>query len=117
MTFEYNYTKQDGIGTYSLKGELIDKTQSAQLIQEIESAITKNENKILLDLEDLRYINSSGLSVLISILTKSRKSGGEVAIFNVNKKINELLVITKLNSVFNVRQSAAEAIAVLNKTN
>lgn len=117
MTFEYNYTKQDGIGTYALRGELIDKTQSAQLIQEIESAITKNENKILLNLEDLKYINSSGLSVLISILTKSRKSGGEVAIFNVNKKINELLVITKLNSVFNVRQSAAEAIAVLNKTN
>lgn len=117
MTFEYNYTKQDGINTFSLKGELIDKTQSAELLSEIESAITKNENKILLNLEDLKYINSSGLSVLITILTKSRRSGGEVAIFNVNKRITELLVITKLNSVFNVRTSAAEAIAVLNKTN
>ncbi|HSH67184.1 MAG TPA: STAS domain-containing protein [Bacteroidia bacterium] len=116
MTFEYNYTKQNGINTYSLKGELIDKMQSAELLQDIESAITKNENKILLNFEDLEYINSSGLNVLISILTKSRKSGGEVAIFNVNQKITELLVITKLNNVFNVRSTAAEAIEMLNKT-
>ncbi len=117
MTFEYNYTKEGGINTYKLKGELIDKTQSEQLLKEIETGINQNENKILLNLEDLKYINSSGLSVLISILTKSRKSGGEVAIFNVNKKITELLVITKLNSVFNVRSSVDEAIAVLNRTN
>ena len=117
MTFEYKNSKQDGINTYALKGELIDKTQSTGLLQEIESAITHNENKILLNLEDLKYINSSGLSVLISILTKSRRSGGEVAIFNVNKKITELLVITKLSNVFNVSDSASEAIAILNKTN
>jgi anti-sigma B factor antagonist len=117
MTFEYNFTKKDGINTYALKGELIDKLQSAELLQEIDTAITHNENKILLNLEDLKYINSSGLSVLINILTKSRKSGGEVAIFAVNKKITELLVITKLNSVFNVRSSAEEAIAVLKNAN
>ncbi len=117
MTFEYINSKQDGINTYALKGELIDKTQSAELLQEIDSAITHNENKILLNLEDLKYINSSGLSVLISILTKSRRSGGEVAIFNVNKKITELLVVTKLSNVFNVSDSASEAIAVLNKAN
>ena len=115
MTFEFNHTKKDGIDAYSLKGELIDKNQSTELLQEIEAAISKNDNKILLNLEELKYINSSGLSVLISVLTKARKSGGEVAICGVNKKINELLVITKLNSVFNVRTSVEEAIAVLKK--
>ncbi len=115
MTFEFNRTKKDGIDSYSLKGELIDKNQSTELLQEIEAAISKNDNKILLNLEELKYINSSGLSVLISVLTKARKSGGEVAICGVNKKINELLVITKLNSVFNVRTSMEEAIALLKK--
>ena len=113
MTFEFTHIQKEGIEIYSLRGELIDKNQSIELLQDIQTAISKNNNKIVLYLEDLKYINSSGLSVLINILTKVRKSGGEVAICGVNKKINQLLVITKLNSVFNVRTSIEEAIATL----
>ena len=56
-------------------------------------------------------MNSSGLNVMINVLTKSRKAGGEVAIANVTKKIKELLIITKLNSFFNVSESIDEAFA------
>ncbi|CAN5350239.1 hypothetical protein BH10BAC1_BH10BAC1_13770 [soil metagenome] len=115
MIFSYKSSKQGAINTYLFYGELIDRGQATGLLDEIEAHIEKNETKILLNLADLKYLNSSGLNVIINILTKSRKAGGDVAICNVNKKITELLVITKLNSVFNVCNSVEEGIAILNK--
>lgn len=115
MIFDYKLTKQNNLLSFVLYGELIDKNQATQMLADIDAEIEKANNKILLNLVDLKYINSSGLNILINILTKARKSGGDVAICNVNKKINELLVITKLNSVFNVVESVEKATAILNK--
>jgi len=115
MIFYYTSGKENDINVFTLRGELIDKNQSVVMMQEIDEAISRNENKILLNLLDLKYLNSSGLNVMINILTKARKSGGEVAICHVNKKVNELLIITKLNSVFNVCDNEKTAIAFLNK--
>ena len=115
MVFSYKASKEKNVNSYVLEGELIDRGQALPLLTEIEEAVSKNENKILLNLQNLKYINSSGLNILINILTKARKSGGEVAICCVNKKVNELLVITKLNDVFNVSSSPEEAFKVLSK--
>jgi anti-sigma B factor antagonist len=117
MTFNYKTEKKGGISVYSLKGELIDRDQASLMMSEIEDAIEAKDNKILLNLKDLRYINSSGLNILINILTKARKSGGEVAICCVNKKVEELLLITKLNSVFNVCEDDLEGLELLSKKN
>jgi anti-sigma B factor antagonist len=115
MIFSYRSSTESSINTYLLYGELIDRGQATGLLEEIEAQIERNENKFLLNLADLKYLNSSGLNVIINILTKARKSGGDVAICNVNKKITELLVITKLNSVFNVCESVEKGIDILNK--
>ena len=115
MIFNYKSNNKKGINLYLLQGELIDRGQAIGLLEEIDVAIEKNENKILLDLAELKYLNSSGLNVIINILTRARKSGGDVAICNVNKKITELLIITKLNGVFNVCDSVDKGIAILNK--
>jgi anti-sigma B factor antagonist len=115
MIFGYKSSKKDAMHVFLLQGELIDRNQSTELMQEIETATAVVESKIILNLADLKYLNSSGLNVLINILTKARKAGGDVAICNVNKKITELLVITKLNSVFNVCDSEEKAISILNK--
>jgi anti-sigma B factor antagonist len=113
--FDYKSSKQNNINLFRLDGELIDRNQAKELLAETEAAITKGENKILLNLKELQYINSSGLNVLINILTKARKASGEVIICNVNKKIGELLIITKLDSIFKVSASEEEAIELLNK--
>lgn len=115
MIFDYKLTMDHGISSFVLSGELVSKEQALKMLEEVDAGIEKGDNKILLNLADLKYVNSSGLNVMINILTKARKSGGDVAICNVNKKINELLVITKLNSVFNVSDSVEKAKAVLNK--
>ena len=115
MVFEYKSRKQNNINLFILGGELIDRNQAKELLAEIETSIAKGENKILLNLQELNYINSSGLNVFINILTKARQAVGEVAICCVNKKISELLVITKLDSIFNVSENEEKAIEVLNK--
>lgn len=115
MIFNYKTQKKNSVNIYELQGELIDRSQANAMMEELEETIPTGENKILLDLKDLRYINSSGLNILINILTKARKSGGDVAICCVNKKIAELLLITKLNSVFNVCDTSDKAIEILSK--
>ena len=115
MIFEYKLSKQKNINLFQLYGELIDRNQATELLAEIDANIRNGENKIVLNLQNLKYINSSGLNVLINILTKARKEGGDVAICCVNKKINELLVITKLDSIFNVSENEEKALELLNK--
>lgn len=115
MIFQYKSRKQEDISIFELSGELIDKNQATEMLAEIDAYISKEENKILLNCENLKYLNSSGLNVMINILTKARKSGGDVAICCVNKKVNELLVITKLNQVFNVCTDEEKAKTILNK--
>jgi len=114
MNFEYTKEKRPDAVVLHLKGDLIDKTQSGEFIDEIDSMITGGNNKFILDLAELTYMNSSGLNVIINVLTKSRKSGGDVAIANVTKKVKQLLVITKLNSILNVSESVDDAITKLN---
>jgi len=113
MVFNYTSKKENEISIYTLQGELIDKEQPAAMMREIEGAISNNSTKIVLNMAELKYINSSGLNLIINILTKARKAGGDVAICCVSKKVNDLLVITKLNSVFNVCTDEAKALEVL----
>lgn len=115
MVFGYNLTTQNNVNIIHLKGELIDKNQATDLLSEIDKNISNQNNKFVLNLAELKYMNSSGLNVMLNILTKSRKGGGDVAVCCTNSKINELLVITKLNSVFNMCDDTAKAIAILNK--
>jgi len=114
MIFDFKKSKEKNATVFLMRGELIDRHQADDLMKEVETVVATDENKIVLNLADLKYLNSSGLNVLINILTKARKSGGDVAICNVNSKITELLVITKLNNVFNVSDSIEKAIQVLN---
>ena len=115
MIFQYKAKENGNINIFHLFGELIDREQPKPMLDEIEKIINGGKNKILLDLKELRYINSSGLNVLINILTKARKSGGDVAICYVNEKNKELLIITKLDSIFNVCNTIEDAEKLLNK--
>lgn len=113
MTFEYTITQEMSIDVVALSGELIDRNQANELITRFEELLRGGQVKFVFDLENLKYMNSSGLNVLINMLTQARKSGGEVVIANVSKKVNELLIITKLNTVFTVVDSVEKAIARL----
>ena len=115
MLFVHKIKKQGQIHIISMQGDLIETGQADKLIQEVDEVIVNNNIRFVIDLGALKYLNSSGLTILIRILTKSRKAGGETVISNVGKRIKELLVITKLNTVFTVADTVEEAVAKLNK--
>lgn len=98
------------VPVYYLSGDLIDKNNATEFLADVESNITEGRNKFVLDLNELKYVNSSGLTVLIHILAKARKNDGEVVICRLSTKVRELLVVTKLHTVFTVTDSVEESL-------
>ena len=116
MSFSYNISNTEGVTSISFIGRLMQTEDNEAIINEVDNAITNGCQQFILNLEKLEYMNSSGLNVFVSILSKSRKDGGDVIICSVPEKINQLLIITKLNSVFTVTETEKEAIEKLSET-
>ena len=113
MNFTYKIQKEETVNIISFYGELIDKSQASGFIIALDEKIENKEIKFIFDLKGLSYINSSGLNVLINILTKCRKADGEVLIANLSEKVNKLFIMTKLNTIFTVTDSVENAVAKL----
>jgi anti-sigma B factor antagonist len=114
MSFAFNTIQTEPIAIISLYGELIDRNEAQQLLNQLNLLSEGGIKNFILELSELKYMNSTGLNVLINVLTKARKNGGELIICGISKKVNELLLITKLNSVFTVSESTDEAILKFN---
>jgi len=113
MSFSFDIKQEDKLILISLKGNLMSKEPVQPLLDEIDFLFSEGLKKIIIDLTDMQYMNSTGLSVLINIFTKARSKGGDVIIASIPKKINELLIITKLNSIFNIEETVDAAKKIL----
>lgn len=97
--------------TISLSGRLL----SDEDLQAVSTEIEKLQNwKIVIDLKDLSYINSSGIAFLVRILTRSRVNGGDAVICEVHSNLNKLFEITKMGDVFKIYDSKENAQAHFN---
>ena len=105
MEFGYKITKKENYSLIKLSGNLIEKNQANNLMEEIDAHPDGEHLNYVIDLSAFQYMNSTGLNILLNILSKARKSGGEAVICAVPEKINSLLVITKLNNVFSVMEN------------
>lgn len=114
-----NYTSEidNSIFMLNMSGDLIGEDNGFALLELVNDAISQNNIKCVIDISELRYINSSGIGVLITVLTKFRNKGGEVYLVNPSESVKKLLIITKLNAIFNVAQSKVEAVNKLNEMN
>ena len=115
MEFKYTLEKKKKLVLVKLSGNLIVENQITKLLEEIDDHILDNFIYYIVDLSELNHMNSNGLNILINILTKSRNAGGETIITGLSEKINKLIVITKLNTVFSIAGSQKEAISMFNK--
>jgi anti-sigma B factor antagonist len=93
-----------------ISGDLIGEDSGTQLVGAVNDAVGHKVLTCIIDISELRYINSSGIGVLITILTKFRNKGGEVYLMKPSESVKKLLVITKLNAIFQVVQSEEEVI-------
>lgn len=111
MNYQINETEHALI--IALEGNLMSKDRLPELVNELDLYIEEDINLFVVDVSRIRHINSTGLSVLLTLLTKARNSGGELILARMPKHLNKLLIITKLNSIFTVVDSVEEAIEEL----
>jgi anti-sigma B factor antagonist len=83
---------------------------SSALRDLVREMVGKGQKKILLNLGDVSYIDSSGIGELVSGFTTVTNNGGEMKLLNLNKRVKDLLQITKLYTVFDVHEDEAGAI-------
>jgi anti-sigma B factor antagonist len=98
-----------------LDGDLIGENDGTGVLAIATDAIQKKVVKCIIDISNLRYINSSGIGVLITILTKFRNKGGEVYLLKPSESVQKLLVITKLNAIFQIAKTEEEALTLAKK--
>ena len=111
MTTMRASTRQlDGVTVVDLSGRITLGEGSVVLRDTVRELIGKGEKKILLNLGDVTYIDSSGIGELVSAFTTVRNQGGELKLLNLTKKVHDLLQITKLYTVFDVKDDEASAI-------
>jgi anti-sigma B factor antagonist len=91
-----------------VSGDLIGEDNGTRLVEAVSDAMSHKVVSCIVDISELRYINSSGIGVLITILTKFRNKGGDVYLMRPSENVKKLLVITKLNAIFQVIQSEGE---------
>ncbi len=114
MDFGYKIKENEKYALITLSGNLIEKNQANDLMEEVDNMAEKEATNFIIELSEFKYMNSTGLNVLLGILSKARKSGGEAVICCVPEKIKSLLVITKLVNVFSVVDTEEHAVNALN---
>jgi anti-sigma B factor antagonist len=105
----------DGVTIVDLSGRITLGEGSVVLRDTIRDLIGKGDRRILLNLGDVTYIDSSGIGELVSAFTTVRNQGGELKLLNLTKKVHDLLQITKLYTVFDVKDDEANAISSFTK--
>ena len=107
-----HYLKED-ILFIELTGDLLGESNGLQVVEVANDHITRKVKKCTVDLSQVRYMNSNGLGILITLLTKFRNKDGELVLIHPSEQISKLLMITKLSSIFAIAEDSASAIKML----
>jgi anti-sigma B factor antagonist len=99
----------DGITVVDCNGRIVFGEESAVLRDTVKKLITEN-NRIVLNLAGISYIDSGGLGTLVALYTTAHNAGGAIKLANLTQRVGDLLQVTKLVTVFEVFDSEQEAI-------
>ena len=109
MNVTYTITKHNSVQVLSIN-TLRDEWQNRQILKELQHKIDKGAKEFVIDLAPLNLMNSIGLNFLLSLFSKTRKTGGALILANVSQHIQSVLEITKLSNVFNIQPTVKHAI-------
>jgi len=93
-----------------IEGRIVLGEESAKLRELVSELLKSGQKKILFNLVDVQYIDSSGLGSLVSAFTSVRRQGGELKLLHLTSKVHDVLQITKLYTVFDIMDDEAVAI-------
>jgi anti-sigma B factor antagonist len=107
---------KEGVLVISLVGNLLGENTNAPVMELLKQNIENGTIKVVFNLSEMKFINSTGLGMLMTALTKSRNAGGDLALSGVPDQMKKLLQMTKLETVFTVCEDVKSAIQFLNNT-
>jgi len=101
----------DSVTIMDISGRITLGEGCTQLRELIREQLSKGNKNVLLNLGDVSYIDSSGIGELVSSYTAVSNQGGSLKLLNLTKKVQDLLQITKLYTIFDVHDDEAKAIS------
>jgi anti-sigma B factor antagonist len=110
MALEIEQREREGIVILELKGRLIVGEPVAGLRERIREMSESGTNNVILGLKDVDYIDSTGLGGLVISYTTLKKAGGALKLLNLSQRNIELLVLTKLTTVFEIFDEEQDAV-------
>jgi anti-sigma B factor antagonist len=110
MSLDIQQREHEGIVILDLKGRITVGPEASALREKVASVTAAGSKDIILNLAHVDYIDSTGLGALVMCATSQRKSGGALKLLNLNRRNIELLVMTKLATVFDLFTDEQDAI-------
>jgi anti-sigma B factor antagonist len=111
MSLKFTTRQVDGVTILDLNGRITLGDGSVVLRDAVKDVLGKGSKSILLNLANVDYIDSSGLGELVSAYTTVKNQGGELKLLHLTNKVHDLLQITKLYTVFDIKDDEASAIS------
>ena len=110
MSMKATTRQVEGVTIVDVSGQIKLGEGSSILRDTVKDLLAKGQKKILVNLGEITYIDSSGIGELVGAFTSARNQGGELKLLHLTKKMHDLLQITKLYTVFDVKDDEAAAI-------
>ena len=114
MQLKLSTRTKDGILVVDCNGRIVFGEESSLLRDTVKKLLAEN-NRIVLNLGEVNYIDSGGLGTLVALHTSAQKADGTIKLASLTKRVGDLLQVTKLLTVFDVYDSEAEAIDAFRK--
>ncbi len=100
----------DNLVVYTLNGKITTENDFQDLEKAVFENISKNHVKVVFDLENLTHTNSSGISLFMKTLTKTRIMNGDLVLMNINGNVKKVFIISKLDEIYTICENQMEAI-------
>jgi anti-sigma B factor antagonist len=109
MSLDIRESSREGVDILSLKGRLT-VGEASSVREKVTAVIATGNVNVLLNLQHVEYIDSTGLGALVICFTSLKKAGGALKLVNPNKRNVELLLLTKLHTIFEVFNDEQDAV-------
>lgn len=103
------------IAVLQLKGNLMGGPETVEVHEKVKELVGKGINRVVLDLSKVKWVNSSGLGAMMGAMTTVRNARGDLRLTGVTEKVQSLLMITKLVTIFETFSTVEEAVASFEK--
>jgi anti-sigma B factor antagonist len=111
MTIKMTNSEVDGVSVVALDGQIVLGEESNSLREKLKSLIAEGKKKIVLNMANIKYIDSAGVGTLVAGHISAKTQGASLRLCHLGRKFHEVLQITKLLTVFDVYDSEAAAVS------